>query len=171
MPRTFLVCSLLVLLAATGCGAPAPAAPASGTPEVISAAEEARGEPAADAVDACALLSEAEVEALIGPNGGASPTTGGGDGGGCTWENPENYHSVTLDVGSSGTAAAGVLPPLDPAFGPEQPLGDGMRALAGAVEFVAADRLCLVQVATNDTTAEGDEQAAVRLARQVRDLL
>lgn len=169
MRRTLLACSVAVLLTA-GCGT-STVPPDPDTPEVVSAIEEARGETAADAVDACALIPEADVAALIGPNGGASPITGGGDGGGCTWENPENYYSVSVDIGSSGTAVGGELPPQDPVIGPEQPLGDGMRALAGAVEFVAADRLCLVQVATNNTTAEGDEGAAIRLASVVREQL
>jgi hypothetical protein len=136
---------------------------------VASAEAQARGPASPEAVDACALLDAAEVEALIGKNGGGRPAGApGGDGGACAWENPDDSHSVSLDIGRSGTAATGTLPAWDPVLGPERPLGDGMRSLGGGqVEFVADTRDCTVQVVAA-ISGNADEDKAVELARAVR---
>jgi hypothetical protein len=166
-----------VLIVVAGCGGgPVAGSGSAGSPEsaVASAEEEARDEVAgpatANAVDACALLSDADVEPFVGDGveGEENPT--GGDGGSCTWTNQTDYHSVSLEIGLSGTAADGDLPPWDDTVGPEKPLPDDMRATGGGqVEFVVDTRDCFVQVATNG--GDEDEQAAVELARKVRDQL
>ena len=118
----------------------------------------------------CPHPREPTSQAIIGSNGGGKDTSAGGNGGGCTWENTDNYYSVTVNVGQTDTAANGTLPPLDPAYGEERPLPDGMRALGGGqVEFVAGTRLCDVQVATN--SGDSDQDTAVVLAKAVRDRL
>jgi Protein of unknown function (DUF3558). len=168
--------SVLALFVA-GCGATVSGSPspAGSTPPAGSAAASAHdqgpGAPSGGAVDGCALIPAADVEALIGPNSGGMPLTAGDDGGGCTWENPDNSYSVTVDIGQTGTAASGKLPAWDPSFGPERPLPDGMRSLGGGqVQFVAGDRLCDIQLATN-APGNGDQQKAVELARAIRGRL
>ena len=53
---------------------------------MLAAEAEARGPSTADAVDACALIDEAKVRALIGDlERTATPGVTGADGGGCTW--------------------------------------------------------------------------------------
>ncbi|MFC4943689.1 DUF3558 family protein [Pseudonocardia sp. GCM10023141] len=162
----------LAVLCMAGCGTTI-----AGTPNAVGAAPPAAGSSEATGntggsagdgkpVDACSLLTAAEVEKLIGANdGGKGSSTGGASS--CGWENSTNYYSVTLDIGQSGTAINKVLPPLDPVQGPERPLPGGMRGLGGGqVEFVAGDRDCTLQVATNQTSGN-DEQAAVTLAKAV----
>ncbi|RKN50879.1 hypothetical protein [Micromonospora endolithica] len=116
-----------------------------------------------DEVDGCALLTDAEVTAVIGRHDGAEA---GADG--CVWENPDNAHSVTLSVGRPGTATGGALPAPDPILGTPEPGPDGIRFLLDEAEFAAADRLCTLRVVTS-VTDDGDRPAMVRLARLVRD--
>src|SRR3954454_15617986 len=169
-----LVCALAVLaLSACGGSEGGAADPDLSTQSGVLAAEaEARGPSTADAVDACALIDEAKVRALIGDfERTATPGVTGGDGGGCTWENQADYHSVTVDVGASGTAAGGALPTADPAMGTERTLPDGMRTFGGGqVEFVAGDRYCSVQVA-DVIQGDADENTAIELAKDVQGRL
>ncbi|MBC8094036.1 MAG: hypothetical protein H7Y15_19295 [Pseudonocardia sp.] len=174
LPRTAL--AVLVLLT-TGCGAATTASPSvSGQSELSSALEQARELLPGDvgtgtSVDACALLPGAEVEALIGPDADPVLSPPIGDGGQCTWEDTDTYFSVTLDIGSTGTAANG-LPPWEPVVGPEVLLPDEMRSWGGGqVEFVANGRSNFVQVVTADLGGDADEQEAIRLAGMVRDQL
>jgi hypothetical protein len=166
----------LALLALAGCGgsgggAVVPSIAPAEASALVSAEAKARGTASADAVDACGLLSPAEVAPLIGKDVPGQPSAAGGDGGVCRWENPDDYRSVSVDIGGSGTAANGTLPTWDPAQGPERPLPDGMRALGGGqVEFVAGTRDCTVQVAST-ITGDADENTAVELARDVRGRL
>lgn len=161
--RIFRAAPMLVLGAAVvaGCGA-SPGASAQATVQsAVQSAENAARNAAGggsddEPVDGCALLSAAEVEALIGPNDG--PTANGS---GCTWENSDSYYSVTIDVGRRGTAANGTLPPWEPALGPERTVGTDMRDINGAIEFVAGDRDCTVQVASNKGTADRDSGVAL----------
>jgi hypothetical protein len=169
-----LACALAVLaLSACGGGAGGSGADPDLSTEsgVLSAEAEARGPSTADAVDACALIDEAEVRSLIGDfERTASPGNTGGDGGGCTWENQTDYKSVSIDIGATGTAAGGTLPTWDPAMGPERTLPDGMRTLGGGqVEFVAGDRYCSVQVAR--LQGDADQQKAIELAKSVQGSL
>jgi hypothetical protein len=169
--------AVALLLALAGCSstiagsaAPEGASPADAT-AIASAESEAGGAPAAGAVDACALLSAADVEPVVGNGVSGKPNGAGGDGGRCTWENQEDYHSVTLEIGRTGSAPGGQLPPWDDFLGPERPLPDGMREIVtGQVEFVGGGRDCILQVATA-TAGNKDQQKAVELARKVRDQL
>ena len=139
---------------------------------VLSAEQQARGPSTADAVDACALIDEAVVQSLVGDHQRtATPGTSAGDGGGCNWENQTDYHSVSVDIGRTGTAPGNTLPAWDPAMGPERPLPDGMRSLSGgSVEFAAGDRSCTVQVAVA-IQGDADENKAIELAESVRGRL
>src|ERR1044072_3315596 len=84
-----LACALAVLaLSACGSGGGAADPDLSTQSRVLEAEAEARGPSTADAVDACALIDEAKVRALIGDfRRTANPGVTGSDGGGCTWEN------------------------------------------------------------------------------------
>jgi hypothetical protein len=118
-------------------------------------------------IDACSFFSDAEVKDLIGSSPAGKPNSGGGDGGACTWEDTGNYFSLTVDIGSTGTAANGTLPPWEEALGPERKLPGGMRDINGSVEFVCGGtRLCSVQVATNKGKA--DVQTGVKLVPRIR---
>lgn len=160
--------ALLVLLG-TACQRPVDAPSGSAAP--AASAQEAGDD--ATPLDACALLPADQVEDLIGPNdGGVATSAPGSNGGGCVWTNEENYYSVSVDCGQTGTAVDGELPPWEPALGPEVPLPDGMREFgsnSGSVQFVADTRDCLTQVVRS--ASGGDLDAAVVLARQIRDEL
>lgn len=170
------------LLGVAGCGGPvagsgsaAPDGAGSPQSEIAGAQDEAQdrvgGSTVDNAVDACALLTEDDVEPYVGAGIEGRPNSIGGDGGSCTWENPDDYHSVTLEIGLSGTAAGGELPEWDDTIGPERPLSDGVRAWGGGqVEFVVDTRDCFLQVATT-SGGDADEQAAVELIGKVRDQL
>lgn len=113
-------------------------------------------------LDVCRLLTDAEVAAIIGDNSG-------GKGGGveCSWENEDNYHSVTIDIGSGGSAPGGALP--DPLPGAKTSAGpDGIRYSSGnVVEFLIGDRACQVQVVTS-VADETDRPTAVNLIKLIR---
>lgn len=170
--------AVAVLIALAGCGGGTVAGSGSAaSPEsaIASAENEAQdrvGGPSTDnAVDACALLTEDDVEPYVGDGVEGRSNSVGGDGGSCTWENPDDYHSVTLEIGLSGTAAGGELPEWDDTIGPEQPLPGDMRAWGGGqVEFVVDTRDCFLQVATT-SGGDADQQAAVELIEKVRDQL
>jgi Protein of unknown function (DUF3558) len=164
-----------VLLALAGCsstvtGSAAPEGALPPEAPIASAENQAGGPTGAGAVDACALLSAADVTPLVGKGVSGQPNPVSGDGGKCTWENQDDYHSVTLEVGANGSAPGGALPKWDTSIGPERPLPDGMRSWSGGqVEFLAGSRDCFLQVAT--TGAASDEQKAVELAGKVRGQL
>jgi uncharacterized protein YceK len=165
-----LVASLALVL--SGCGTTSvvgsPSPQGSSVTSAEAAAREATGGGGGTPFDACALVPAADVKALIGANDGGSATSAaGGDGGGCVWTNKDNEYSVTVDIGATDTAANG-LPALDPALGEAEPLADGMRYFAGAVDFAAKGRSCYVQVATNETADGGDKGAATTLAQAVQ---
>lgn len=157
---TFVV--LAAGLALAGCGADTPAASDSATQ---SSGPPAPGTP----IDACALVSPADIEKLLGEpvegkSIGAGPETPA-----CTWENRETYESVTVEIGNPGTAVNGTLPPPEPGF-PEvgTPGPDGMRFLAsGMVEFPAGGRSNTVQVAVLALLGADADNAAVNLARKI----
>ncbi|MEV1158383.1 hypothetical protein AB0J27_23590 [Micromonospora chokoriensis] len=124
----------------------------------------------AQPIDACALLSVGEVTQVIGAMGDSGPRAGdSGDGGSsCVWENPETYHSITIDIGSAGTAVGGTLPAESP-YGQTEPGSDGIRFAAGGIaEFALRDRACEVQVVTK-VTDNSDRSTAVQLIGLVRD--
>ena len=137
----------------------------AGSPAPEGAAPAAAGSDGEGAtVDACSLLTPAEVQGLIGANDGGKGAPGAHSI--CTWTNADEL-SVTVDVAQPGTAVNG-LPVWDPALGPERPLPDGMRSLSGGqVEFVAGTRDCAVQVVT-DPTSKDDQKRAVALAKVIQ---
>ncbi|GAA1870728.1 hypothetical protein GCM10009836_59240 [Pseudonocardia ailaonensis] len=142
-------------------GAPAGSSVQSAVQEAEQSASELAGRGTdPKPVDGCALLSAAEVEALIGTNDGPTP-----NGSGCTWQNNDNYFSVTIEVGNPGTATNG-LPKWEPALGPERVVGKDMRDINGGIEFVAGTRDCIVQVASNRGTE--DQQAGIALVPKLQ---
>lgn len=156
------------IIAAAGCGARSPgqSAPA-GPPGPFPAPSALAGAPGVvdpAPVDACSLLTAAEVTPLIGEHElRADPVAGS-----CTWLNRETYSSIAVRIGRTATASGGRLPePSD--YGPTEPGPDGVRfAPGGIVEFVAGDRACDLQLAT-DQTDEAARQTGVRLVRLVRE--
>lgn len=171
MTRFLPVAALALIL--SGCAATPVIGTASPEGSSITSAVAAAGEAAGGGgggtpFDACALVSAADVEALIGKNdGGRASSAPGAGGGGCVWTNKDNEYSVSVDIGDTDTAING-LPAQDPAFGEVEPLPDGMQYFAGAVDFAAKGRKCSVQIATNETTDGGDKAAAVKLAQAVK---
>lgn len=132
----------------------APSASAPKEPDAAASAEK---------VDACTLLKPAEITPVIGKNDGGRPDGGVGESV-CLWENPDTYHSVTLSIGSPGTAASGQS--TSGADGP-----DGIRFGSGNMaEFVVGDRACTLQVVTS-VTDESDRPTAEKLIGLVRTRL
>src|SRR5829696_2117682 len=159
---TFAFVVLAAALALAGCGDDEPAASDQAT--------QSSGPPAAGTpIDACTLVSAADITKLLG-----KPIEGKSIGGGpqtpaCTWENRDTYESVTVEIGNPGTAVNGTLPPPEPGF-PEvgTPGPDGMRFLAsGMVEFPAAGRSNTVQVAVLALMGADADNAAVDLAHKI----
>ena len=162
----------VALIAAAGCGS-SESAPTSGSASPAPATAEA-GQAEDSAVDACGLLSSDEVGTLIGVTVDGVPSGAGGRSA-CTWENPDTYESVTVDIGAPGTASDDTLPPLgEPGF-PEvesTPGPNGTRLVAGAVEFAAGNRYNSVQVATPATmTADESIAAANDLVAKITPLI
>jgi hypothetical protein len=120
------------------------------------------------AVDACTLLKADDVENVIGKNDGGQKGGGVGDSV-CTWENQDNYHSVTVSIGTKGTAEDGKVPANDvPGAGPTDAGPDGVSFMSdNTANFVIKDRVCYVQVVT-DPTSNKDRTTAVRLIKLVR---
>lgn len=153
-----------VVLCSSACGTDsAPAESASATASASATEEEST------AIDACALIAPEDITALLGvPVAGKSTTTDPRLPG-CFWENPDNLESVSLEIGSPGTAVNGTLPSPEPGF-PDltTPGPDGMRFITdGAVEFAAGGRSNTVQVAVLRMLGGDADAAAVDLARKV----
>ena len=116
-------------------------------------------------IDACTLLSDDEAAEVLGGPATSGPGTGPGASV-CTWSD-EQGRTITISVGSPGTAP-------DDAFDPERVNGLGTaEAVAGfdgafyvgigTVAFASDDRLHNVQVATG-ATADVDRASAEKLA-------
>lgn len=151
--RLPLVLAAALLISATACSSATPADPAAGAPESTAEAPGptagADSGGAADPVDACQLLTDDEVTPIIGEHDGGGPSAGVGESV-CSWENPDTYHSVTVSIGSWGTAASGQLPD-ESAYGETEPGPDGIRfAPGGIAEFVVGDRASQLQITTRD---------------------
>lgn len=158
-----------LLIAGCGSSTPAPSASTDVRAAESSVSADAAGD-SADAVDACALLSKEEVGALLGvtvdgvPNGIEAHT-------GCVWENADTYESVSVDIGSPGTASDNTLPPLgEPGFAEIEstPGPDGTRILMGAVEFAAGNRYNSVHVVTNAMSSDESIAAAMDLIGKIK---
>jgi hypothetical protein len=152
-------CALVLVLAPAGCAATVSgSATPAGQPPGDDGAGGGAG-PAGAPLDACTLLGT-PVE--------SAPTSGVGESV-CGWEDPD-YYSITVSVGSPGTAPDDRLDPSS-AFGDTEPvpsLGpNGRYAGLGIVEFTAGDRLNSVQVVLRDPARGRDE--AERLAGLLRD--
>lgn len=149
-------------LALAGCGDKEPKA-AEPTPQ--SSAAQATG----SAIDACTLISADDIAKLLGKPIDGKATGTDPEMPGCIWENPDNYESVSVEIGNPGTAGNGTLPPPEPGF-PDvgTPGPDGMRFLgSGVVEFPAGGRSNTVQVAVLSLLGEAADNAAVDLARKI----
>ncbi len=160
-------CSLALLLAVAGCGSEGGDG-ASGTGSLNAPAPAPDG-PVATAIDACSLLSAQDVSALLGITVEGKPTSRDPEAPGCLWENPDNYESISLEIGEPGSAVDNTLRPPEPGF-PEvgTPGPDGMRFLGnGQVEFPAGFRDNAVQVAVLQMSAAEADAAAVELARKI----
>ncbi|WP_158609358.1 DUF3558 family protein [Micromonospora musae] len=156
----------LLLAGCSGSSSDPDAPPAEPTPAGSSSAAAAPADAKEAPVDACALLTDAEVTAVLGRHEGGRPGEGS-----CVWENPESYHSVTVEIGEPGTAATGRLPTPDPAFGEPEPGPDGIRFVRGnGAEFVVDDRYCHLVVVTS-VTDDRDRPTLIRLVGAVRDRL
>lgn len=144
-----------------GCGAES--APADGPQPPGQAATSAAA--ASPPIDACSLVPADKITELLGtPVEGVATDA---EGSGCLWENPQNYESVSVEIGDPNTAVNGTLPPPEPGF-PEvgTPGPDGMRFLgSGVVEFPAGGRSNTVQVAVLSMMGDAANDAGVELAR------
>jgi hypothetical protein len=99
------------------------------------------------AIDACGLLSPAEVKAVLP----GAPDQGQSEGDGrCLWEDPDTFDSLSVRIGGEDTARGGM--PESP-YGDAKPGPDGIRFGMGdtTAEFAVADRWCEVQL-TKGTT-------------------
>ena len=173
-PSRVVLLLLLTGLGAAGCSsdtqpAAAPPTAASSAASAASGAEPAASEAAPVAIDACSLISPEDISALLGVTVEGVSTSNLPETPACTWENPANDESVSVDIGSPDTAINGTLPPLDPAFAAMATPGpDGMRFMGdGVVDFVAGRRLNSVQVAVLSMLGGQASDAAVDLARKI----
>ncbi|MFE7125458.1 hypothetical protein [Streptomyces sp. NPDC057617] len=135
-------------------------APDDRAPSASAVKETDAGAASAETVDACTLLKAAEITPVIGKNDGGRPDGGVGESV-CLWENPDTYHSVTLSIGSPGTA----VPGQSSAGSDNIEFGSGNMA-----EFVVGDRACTLQVVTS-VTDESDRPTAEKLIGLVRTRL
>jgi hypothetical protein len=67
-------------------------------------------------IDACSLLSAADISVLLGVTVEGKSTGTDPELAGCKWENPANYESVSLEISNPGTAPNNTLPPPEPGF-------------------------------------------------------
>ncbi|WP_141698418.1 hypothetical protein [Streptomyces lushanensis] len=151
------VCLVVLVPALAACGSDTSTRSPDDRSSGASATKEAGAAAPAEKVDACALLKPAEITPVIGENDGGRPDSGVGESV-CLWENPDTYHSVTLSIGSPGTAA-----PDQSASGT-----DGISFGSGnAADFAVGDRACTLQVVTS-VTDESDRPAMAELIGLVR---
>ena len=144
------------------CGGTEDPGPATGLPGVEETAGDA---PADDEVDACALLTDDEVTEVLGAHERERFSAGAS----CEWTNAD-HASVTLEIGSPGTASGGVVPP-------DEMLGDGERGADGVTyhsggytTFPVGDRACAIQVVVS-VTDQSDRSTIDRFVALVRDRL
>ena len=167
MGRIPLVTAVVALALVGGLSACSTSSADSGGAPAATAAGKAAGKTTKKAsVDACTLLKADEIENVIGKNDGGGPGGGVGEST-CAWENQDNYHSVTLAIGSPGTTVDGNLPATE-IEGPYDKGPDGIGFSSdNRANFVIGDRVSYLQVVT-DPTSNKDRDIAVRLVRLVR---
>jgi hypothetical protein len=166
------LCALSLAAVLAGC-ASSGSAKSSSTPTnaasgpSTSAASSAGG---GAKIEACSLVSDAEAKSVL-----AEAVTKKGPGGGpgesvCEWDTATE-HSITVSVGSPGTAPGDKLT-LDPALGKADPVaalnGKGFY-VAGQVDFAAGNRDNYIQVVTvaGDADRGKAEQLAVELTPKI----
>ncbi|MEO6469683.1 MAG: DUF3558 family protein, partial [Acidimicrobiia bacterium] len=153
MPRASwfaLALALVVGVAACGSSSGSKSSGPASSPSSSSPSDSSSKGGADKKIDACTLLSDAEAESMLG-----EPLTNTGPGAGvgqsvCEWDTESSY-SVTISVGTPGTAPDDKLT-LDPVLGTPQPVaslnGKGSYVGSGTVYFTAGTRLNSVQVVT-----------------------
>jgi hypothetical protein len=118
-------------------------------------------------MDACSMLSPQDISSLLGATVQGKPTTHSVVRSGCTWEDKTSEESVTLELGTPGSAPHNTLAAPLPGF-PEKTGPDGMRYIDfGAVKFAGGNRENTVQVAVIRLTPDQRNAAAVDLARKI----
>ena len=146
-----------------------PGAASAPTASVPESTVDGSPSPAGTTPDGCALLTPAEVTAVIGTARGDSTNSSSGDFG-CNWENTDTSHSISLQIGSPGTAANRTLPAVSD-YGPTEPGPDGIRFAPGNVaEFIIEDLTAEMSVITS-LTDDKDRPTANRLIGLVRGRL
>lgn len=118
-------------------------------------------------IDACAMLSPQDISGVLGVTVEGKSTGKDPKMGDCSWENPSNLESVTLEISNPGTAPNNKLPA--PSF-PDvsKPGPDGMRLMGGGkVKFAAGNRVNTVQVAVLKLSPDQANSAAVNLAKKI----
>ena len=157
--------ALLTPPACSGDPGPDPAAAGTLAPTGIGSALDPGTGGGSEKVDACALLTAAEVRALEP----TAPTEGRTIGfGTCEWQNPQTYQGVRIRIGVPNTASGGVLPPpVLPATidGP-----DGIRFAGGysIAEFAVDGRACQMDILNGK---EDDAEQMIATVAKVRDRL
>ena len=121
----------------------------------------------AQRIDACAMLSPQDISGVLGVTVQGKSTGKNPQMGDCSWENPSNMESVTLEISNPGTAPNNKLPA--PGF-PDgsKPGPEGMRLMGGGeVEFGAGNRVNTVQVAVLKLSPDQANSAAINLAKKI----
>ena len=122
------------------------------------------------AIEVCTLLTDDEAAEVIGGPASSGPGTGPGESV-CTWSDDQG-RTVTISVGSSGTAPGDEFDPARvTGLGTADPVAgfDGAFYVGiGTVAFASDDRLHTVQVATG-ATADADRASAEELAPLVAE--
>ena len=155
--------ALLTALTMTACtGTSMPGIPDAGAGPLTATPTPAD----APGIDACTLFTEAELTDVLGEHqrkGSAGHST-------CQWENSD-YHSVSIDVGSTGTAPGGVVPE-EPMMG-ESEKGDGGLTYytGGYTTFAVGDRVCRLQIVTDVSDPKTDRPAIDRFAALIKERL
>jgi ABC-type phosphate transport system substrate-binding protein len=136
-----------------------------------SAAPTVSGTAGATQLDACTLISVADIQQLLGKTipGKQNNSSLVSE---CVWEDKETYNSVTLHIGDSGTAPGNKLADHSDIGMPDSMMGkpgpDGMRLEGnGTVVFPAGNRENYVQVAVLAKVQDGTADAtAIDLAKK-----
>ena len=120
---------------------------------------------AAKRIDACSMLSPQDISKLLGVTVEGKSTGKDPQMGDCSWENPSNFESISLQISNPGTAPNNTLPKPEPA---SKPGPDGMRLMGGGtVEFAAGNRVNTIQVAVLKLSSDQANSAAIDLARKI----